>query len=100
MMGLPENMKKGEYLLKGNSVARRIVRVKKCKEYGEKMYVLQGEYGTILEPRTVKELESWGFEKCVGKNELNELWREGEYIPSQGCCVISKKRKLKLKVKK
>jgi len=89
---LPERMKKGEYLIRGN-YARRIKRVRKHPEFiGEKLYILEGDYGVELDPMEVSTLNK-SFDKCITPEELNELFRKGEYLPSKGKCRIRKRDK-------
>lgn len=93
---LPERMNKGHYLLKGNKIARKIIRVKRHPEYTEeRVYVLQGDYGIELEPKEISILQEQGYDKYVSYKELNKLFRKGEFLPSNGIAIKGKKIKEK-----
>ena len=82
---LPERMKKGEYILRDNKMAHKILRVKKHPDYSdESVYVLQGIYGTAIGPYEMEQLKELGYTKAVTEEELNQLFREGKYFPPNG----------------
>lgn len=84
-MILPERMKRGHYLVKGERIARKILRVKRHPEYDEeRLYVLEGEYGNELPPYEAELLIEQGFTKYVSPKELETMFRQGKYLPSKG----------------
>ena len=92
---LPERMKKGEYVFsKSKNQARKILRVKKHPEYDdERIYILEGNYGIQLPPYETTELQEYGFDECLTREELNEKIEQGEYRPDSVVYVFGKKLK-------
>ena len=92
-MKLPERMPKGHYLYRDKTTVRKIAQVKRHPEYKEeRVYILEGQYGNLLEPQEVAELEKVGFIKCISQEELNKMFRNGDYIPSDGQLTLRRKK--------
>ena len=86
---LPERLKKGQYLVRDHNTAKRVVRIKKHPEYvEERTYVLEGRYGATTRPYDRDELHNMGYTKAVSAEELNELFREGKYLPRDGILTL------------
>lgn len=93
---LHDGMQKDEYLLKGSKIARKILRIKRSKEFdGERLYILQGLYGEETSPMSLQDLEASGYNKCVTLEELNKMLRDGEFVPSEMTLCKGKKCKRK-----